>query len=60
MHESAQFLESLEHDNSDRPRFRIKPKSYENLEISFGGQVMCIPMAEVLAFARTRLSLAKN
>lgn len=52
MHEAAQFLESLEHDNPHRPRFRIKPKCYENLEIAFHGQVMCIPMAEVLLFAR--------
>ena len=52
MPESAQFLESLEHDNPDRPRFRIKPKCYENLETTFRGQVMFIPMAEVLLFAR--------
>ena len=52
MIESAQFLESLEHDNPDRPRFTIKPGLYENLEIGFRGQVMCVPMAEVLAFAR--------
>ncbi len=52
MHESAQFLETLEHDNPDRPRFSIKPNGYENLQISFNGQVMCVPMAEVLLFAR--------
>ena len=52
MAESAKFLEALEHDNPGRPRFRIKPKVYENLEISFAGQVMWIPMAEVLLFAR--------
>ena len=39
MIESAQFLESLEHDNLDRPRFTIKPGLYENLEIGFRGQV---------------------
>ena len=48
MIESAQFLESLEHDNPDRPRFTIKPGLYENMEIGFRGQVMCVPMAEVL------------
>ena len=52
MVESAQFLESLEHDNPDRLRFTIKPGLYENLEIGFRGQVMCVPMAEVLVFAR--------
>lgn len=52
MRESAEFLETLEHDNPQRPRFRIKPRGYENLEISFNGQVMCIPMAELLLFAR--------
>ena len=52
MIESAQFLESLEHDNPYRPRFTIKPGLYENLEIGFRGQVMCVPMAEVLVFAR--------
>jgi hypothetical protein len=52
MVESAQFLESLEHDNPDRPRFTIKPGVYENLEIEFHGQLMCVPIAEVLAFAR--------
>ena len=52
MRESAEFLATLEHDNPDRPRFRIKPSRYENLEIGFNGQVMCIPMAEVLLFAR--------
>ena len=52
MVECAQFLESLEHDNPDRPRFTIKPGLYENLEIGFRGQVMCVPMAEVLVFAR--------
>ena len=52
MRESAEFLETLEHDNPDRPRFRIKLSGYDNLEISFSGQVMCIPMAEVLLFSR--------
>jgi len=52
MTESTQFLESLEHDNPDRPRFKIKRGVYENLQIDFRGQVMCIPMAELLAFAR--------
>ncbi len=52
MRESAEFFETLEHDNPQRPRFRIKPSGYENLEISFNGQVMCIPMTEVLLFAR--------
>lgn len=52
MRESAEFLATLEHNNPHRPSFKIKPSGYENLEISFNGQVMCIPMAEVLLFAR--------
>ena len=52
MIESAQFLESLEHDNPDRPRFTIKPGVYEKLEIGFRGQVVYVPIAEVLLFAR--------
>jgi hypothetical protein len=52
MCESIQFLETLQHDNPDRPRFTIRSGVYENLEISFRGQVMCIPMAEVLTFTR--------
>ena len=52
MVESAQFLESLEHDNPDRPRFTIKPGVYESLEIGFCGRFICLPMAEVLTFAR--------
>ena len=52
MTESTQFLESLQHDNADRPRFTVQRGVYENLEIGFRGQVMCIPMAELLAFAR--------
>ena len=52
MAESAQFLESLQHDNPERPRFTIRRGVYENLEIELHGQVMRIPMAEVLAFAR--------
>ena len=52
MIESTQFLESLQHDNPERPRFAIKRGGYENLEIGFRGQVMCIPMAEVLVFVQ--------
>jgi len=52
MTESTRFLESLQHDNPDRPRFTIKCGVHENLEIGSRGQVMCIPIAESPEFAR--------
>lgn len=52
MHESAQFLESLNHSNPERPRFSIKPGTYPMLEIELAGQRMEVPIAEILAFAR--------
>ena len=50
--ESAEFLQSLEHSNSARPKFSIKRGGYPMLEISHGGQCMQVPMAEILIFAR--------
>jgi len=52
MRESAEFLASLEHDNPGRPVFRIVPAVVDTqLEISFHGQRMLLPIAEVLHFA---------
>lgn len=48
MSESKEFLESLAHDNPERPRFTI---NNGNLEISLKGNAVTIPMAEVLGFA---------
>lgn len=50
MHESVEFLSSLDHTNPHRPKFRIIPGP-DDLEITFKGQVMVVPIAEVLDFA---------
>lgn len=50
--ESPEFLQSLEHSNSKRPKFSIKRGDYPMLEISQGEQCMQVPMAEILVFAR--------
>ena len=52
MHESAEFLASLNHINPERPRFVIKPHALETrLEISFRGQSLELPIAVILCFA---------
>ncbi len=50
--ESTDFLHSLEHTNPLRPKFSIMRAGYPKLEISLGGQVIQVPMAEILEFAR--------
>ena len=50
--ESIEFLRSLEHNNSLRPKFSLKRGEYPMLEISQGEQCMQVPMAEILEFAR--------
>ena len=52
MHESADFLLSLPHDNPLRPRFTIKPAKFDtSLGIQHLGQSIEVPISEVLAFA---------
>ena len=52
MHESADFLESLQHDNPNRPQFTIKPAEFDTmLEIQYLGQRMEVPISDVLHFA---------
>jgi hypothetical protein len=52
VHESADFLKSLQHDNPLRPRFTIKPAKFDtSLEIQHLGQCVEVPVSEVLAFA---------
>ena len=52
MHESADFLNSLQHDNPLRPRFIIKPAKFDtSLEIQHLGQSIEVPISKVLAFA---------
>ena len=50
--ESAKFLRSLEHNNLRRPKFSIKLGGSPMLEIVQGGQVMQVPMGEILIFVR--------
>lgn len=50
--ESPEFLQSLDHQNPLRPKFSIRHEGYAMLEISKDGQVMRVPMAEILIFAR--------
>jgi hypothetical protein len=52
MRESAEFLNSLQHSNPNRPRFTIQPDEFETmLEIEHRGQRIEIPISEVLSFA---------
>lgn len=52
MHESADFLKSLQHNNSERPLFTIKPAEFDTmLEVQYRGQRMAVPISEVLHFA---------
>ena len=52
MHESPDFLQSLNHNNPFRPRFVIKPDEFETLlEISYRGRCMEVPISEILSFA---------
>ena len=52
VHETVEFLLSLEHHNQLRPRFAIGQGANPMLSISFRGANMDVPMAEVLEFAR--------
>ena len=52
MRESADFLRSLQHNNSARPKFAIGQGTNAMLSISFQGTETTVPMAEILAFAR--------
>jgi len=52
MYESAEFLESLKHQNPMRPRFTIKPAEHVTmLEIQHLGELLKVPISEILAFA---------
>ena len=52
MHESADFLLSLPHDNPLRPRFTVKPAKFDtSLELQHLCQSIEVPISEVLAFA---------
>ena len=50
--ESPEFLQSLDHQIPLRPKFSIRHEGYAMLEISQDRQVMSVPMAEILNFAR--------
>ena len=52
MVESEEFLNSLNHDNPGRPHFAIGTGIDAPLTITHQGQVMQLPMAEVLNFAQ--------
>jgi hypothetical protein len=52
MTESADFLASLQHSNSERPTFSIDPGGTGQLDVWFQGKHLRLPMSEVLNFAR--------
>lgn len=52
MIESEIFLESLNHSNPDRPHFEIGTGLDAQLTITHQGQMMRLPIAEVLSFAQ--------
>lgn len=52
MIESEEFLNSLNHSNPDRPHFAIGLGTDAQLTISHQGQVMHVPISEVLSFAQ--------
>ncbi len=52
MIESEEFLSSLNHGNPDRPHFAIGTGMDAQLTITHQGQVMRLPIAEVLSFAQ--------
>ena len=52
MHESPEFLRSLEHSNPSRPKFEIGHRMDARLKITFEGQTLEVPISEILNFAR--------
>ena len=52
MIESEDFLSSLNHSNLNRPHFAIGKGLDAQLKITHQGQVMRLPIAEILSFAQ--------